>query len=164
MLPIHSTAAARVKWAWAGLSRSAESDWDPLDCSPPGSCPWDAISQARILEWVFIFSSRGSSRPRDRTHICCLAGGFFTRLSHQGSPNEHKKHVILRLLGLITIWKIEGELQTYLHITNKLLFMIKSIIKRITHHIATMKGSRCESFQPCYLPHGNVFPFTISPF
>ena len=39
-------------------------------------CP--CILQARILEWVAISSSRGSFRPRDRTGISCIAGGFFT--------------------------------------------------------------------------------------
>ena len=47
---------------------------DPMDCSPPGFSVHE-ISQARILEWVAISFSRGSSRPRDRTHICF---GFFT--------------------------------------------------------------------------------------
>ena len=50
---------------------------DPMDCSPPGS-PVHGISQARILEWVAISSSRGSSRARDQTCISCIAGGFFT--------------------------------------------------------------------------------------
>ena len=36
--------------------------------SPP-SCPARGISQARILEWVAIFYSRGSSQPRDRTCV-----------------------------------------------------------------------------------------------
>ena len=39
---------------------------NPMDCSPPGSSV-HGIFQARILEWGAIFSSRGSSRPRDRT-------------------------------------------------------------------------------------------------
>ena len=51
--------------------------WDPMDCRPPGSSV-HGISQARILEWVAISSSRGSSRPRDQTHVSCLAGRFFT--------------------------------------------------------------------------------------
>ena len=53
---------------------------DPMDCSPPGSSV-HGILQARILEWVAMPSSRGSSRPRDRTCISCgscTAGGFFT--------------------------------------------------------------------------------------
>jgi len=42
--------------------------WDPMDCSPPGSSV-NGISQARILEWVAISFSRGSSSPRDRTQV-----------------------------------------------------------------------------------------------
>ena len=44
---------------------------DPMDCSPPGSSV-HGIFQARVLEWVAISFSRGSSHPRDRTHISCL--------------------------------------------------------------------------------------------
>ena len=36
------------------------------------------ILQARILEWVAMPSSRGSSQPRGRTQVSCIAGGFFT--------------------------------------------------------------------------------------
>ena len=42
-----------------------------MDCSPPGSSV-HGISQLRILEWVAISSSRGSSRPTDRTHVSCI--------------------------------------------------------------------------------------------
>ena len=51
----------------------------PMDCSPPGSSV-HGVSQARILEWVTIYCSRGSSRPlflRDQICISCIAGGFF---------------------------------------------------------------------------------------
>ena len=48
--------------------------WHPVDCSPPGSTVHE-ISQARILEWVAIFSSRGSSR--DGTCASCVAGRLF---------------------------------------------------------------------------------------
>ena len=44
----------------------------PMDCSPPGSSV-HGIFQARILEWVAISSSRGSSRPRDRNNISCVS-------------------------------------------------------------------------------------------
>ena len=50
---------------------------DPMHCSPPGSSI-HGISQARTLEFVAIPFARGSSRPRDRTCISCIAGGFFT--------------------------------------------------------------------------------------
>ena len=49
---------------------------DPMDCSPPGSFI-HAISQTRILEWVAIPFSRGSSRPRDQTQVSFIAGRFF---------------------------------------------------------------------------------------
>ena len=49
---------------------------DPMDCSPPGSSiHW--ILQARILEWVAISFSRGSSQPRDRTQVSRIAGVGF---------------------------------------------------------------------------------------
>ena len=41
---------------------------DPMDCSPPGSSV-HGILQTRILEWVAMLSSRGSSQPRDQTPI-----------------------------------------------------------------------------------------------
>ena len=53
---------------------------DPMDCSPPGSSV-HGILQARILEWVAIPFSRGSSKPRDRTQVSCIAGRFFTSLA-----------------------------------------------------------------------------------
>ena len=42
-----------------------------LDCSPPGSSV-NGISQVRILEWVAICFTRGSSWPRDRTCVSCI--------------------------------------------------------------------------------------------
>jgi len=45
---------------------------DPLDCRPPGSSV-HGVFQARILQWVAISSSRGSSWPRNRTHISCVS-------------------------------------------------------------------------------------------
>ena len=48
---------------------------DPMDCSPPGSSI-HGILQARILEWVAIPFSRGSSRPRDGTLVSCIACRF----------------------------------------------------------------------------------------
>ena len=50
---------------------------DLMDCSPPGFSARE-IFQARILEWVAISFSRGSSQPRDRTWVSCTAGRFFT--------------------------------------------------------------------------------------
>ena len=43
---------------------------DPMDCSPPSSSVHE-IFQARILDWVAISFSRGSSQPRDQTQVSC---------------------------------------------------------------------------------------------
>ena len=62
-----------------------------------GSCSLTGYSvhgnlQARILKWVALPSSRGSSQPRDQTCISCLLhwqGGFFTTfLAPPGKPKE----------------------------------------------------------------------------
>ena len=45
---------------------------NPMDCGPPGSSV-HGILQAKILEWVAISSSRGSSQPRDSTSITCVS-------------------------------------------------------------------------------------------
>ena len=50
---------------------------DPMDCTLPGSSD-HGILHARILEWVMIPISRGSSQPRDRTQVSRIAGEFFT--------------------------------------------------------------------------------------
>ena len=48
-----------------------------MHCSPPGSSV-HGILQTRILEWVAMPSSRGSSQPRDWTQVSHIAGRFFT--------------------------------------------------------------------------------------
>ena len=64
--------------AWPGSGLVAVSDSCELIVrSPPGSSV-HRIFQARILEWVAISFSRGSSWRRDQTRLPCTAGRFFT--------------------------------------------------------------------------------------
>ena len=66
---------------------------DPTDYSPPRSSV-HRILQARILEWVDVPSSRGSSRLGDRTcvsWVSCIAGRFFTA----EPPGKHMRATIL---------------------------------------------------------------------
>ena len=49
---------------------------DPVDCSLPDSSA-HGILQARILEWVAISFSRGSSQPRDQTRVSHIGGRRF---------------------------------------------------------------------------------------
>ena len=50
---------------------------DPIDCSLPSSSV-HGIFQARVLKWVAISFSRGSSQPRDWTWVSCIAGRHCT--------------------------------------------------------------------------------------
>ena len=62
---------------------------DPMDYSPPGPSV-HGILQARILEWVAVPSSRGSSWPRDQTQVSCVSciGRLVLyHLYHMGSPD-----------------------------------------------------------------------------
>ena len=59
------------------LSQSCPTLFNPMNCSLPGSSV-HGILQARILEWVATSFFRGSSKPRDRTQVFCIAGIFFT--------------------------------------------------------------------------------------
>ena len=59
---------------------------DPMDCSPPGSSV-HGTSQARILEWVAISFSRGSSPPRDLTCIPVFQADFL--LSEPARPKSN---------------------------------------------------------------------------
>ena len=51
--------------------------FDTIDGSPPDSSVY-GISQAKILEWVSIPFSRGSSPHRDQIQVSCIVGRFLT--------------------------------------------------------------------------------------
>ena len=59
------------------VAQSCPTLCDSMDCSPAG-CSVHGTFQARILEWVTISFSRGSSQSRDQTWVSCTAGRFFT--------------------------------------------------------------------------------------
>ena len=76
----------------------------PRDCSPPGSSV-HAISQARILEWVAIFSSRGSSWSQNQTcisSVSCLTGRYFF-ITEPGKPSSL---LVPQVIGLF--WDFES--------------------------------------------------------
>ena len=82
----------------------------PMDCNLPGSSV-HGILQARILEWVAMPFSRGSSRLRDRTWFSCIAGEFFTvwatREAHSIRGNKHLNNL---LESLVMIRNVRVEL------------------------------------------------------
>ena len=71
-----------IIWSWSEVKWSVSCSvmsglCNSMDCSLPGSSVRE-ILQARILEWVAISFSRGSSWSRDQTWISCIVGRFFT--------------------------------------------------------------------------------------
>ena len=78
---------------WMLIAQSCPTPYNPMDCSPPSS-PVHGIIQARILEWVAIPFSRGSSQPRDRTQVSCTAGRFFTVWATRETPIVSKDESI----------------------------------------------------------------------
>ena len=75
---------------WIGQSEVAQSCptlCDPMDYSLPGSSV-HGIFQARVLEWIAISFSRGSSWPRDRTQVSCVAGRDALPSEPPGKPRR----------------------------------------------------------------------------
>ena len=75
------------------VSKSCLTFLSPMDCRRPGSSV-HRISQARILEWVTISLSRGSSQPRDQTHGFCIG-----RQILYGSALRQVPHILMWLFG-----------------------------------------------------------------
>ena len=65
------------RYVYAACAPSCLTLCNPVDCSTPGPSV-HGISQARILEWLAISFSRGSSWPRDQTQVYHIAGRFIT--------------------------------------------------------------------------------------
>ena len=75
----------RSFWKKDVCAQSCPTLCNPMDCSPPGFSA-RGISQARILGWVAISFSRGSSPSKDQTCISCIDRQISLPLSHLGSP------------------------------------------------------------------------------
>ena len=63
---------SEVKWSEVKVAQSCLTLCNPIDCTVHG------ILQVRMLEWVAVLFSTGSSQPRDRTQVYHIAGRFFT--------------------------------------------------------------------------------------
>ena len=134
----------RGQWRGTGLSlmccvlclvaQSCLTLCHPMDYSLLGSSV-PGILQARILEWVAISSSRGSSWPRDRTQVSRIAGGFFTIWATReaqeycsGQPNPSPRD--LPDLGI----KLGSPALQMDSLPAELLGKPLSLIFNITHH------------------------------
>ena len=66
----------KMRMKWSEVAQLCLTLCDPVDCSLPGSSV-HGVFQARVLEWVAIAFSRGSSGRRDWTRVSCIAGRHF---------------------------------------------------------------------------------------
>ena len=82
---------------------------NPMECSQPGSSV-HGILQARILEWVAILFSRGSSWPRDQSRVSCIAGEFFTLWATSETLKSKRKCSSLSHVQLFaTLWTVTSQ-------------------------------------------------------
>ena len=95
------------------VTQSCPTLWDPMDCRPPGSSV-HGILQARILEWLAISFSRGSSWPRNQTQISCIAGRFFTNWAMREAPWK-SANTFLRGYIFICIIYIYTDTHTFMY-------------------------------------------------
>ena len=90
---------------------------DPMDCSPPGSSV-QRILQAGILKWVVLSFSRGSSQPRDRTHVSMspALACFFITVGIAQMFNLGLLFFSLDMLSQVVLFRVFlycSDLQTY---------------------------------------------------
>ena len=81
----HNLGSRRKRPAKVKVTQLCPTLCNPMDCNPPGSSV-HGILQTGILKWIAISFSKGSSRPRDRTWVSCIAGRFFTVSATREAP------------------------------------------------------------------------------
>ena len=88
MNAFYAAHSSKLMTTYAKSFQSRVTLGDPMDCSPPGSSVHGFL-QARILEWVAVPSSRGSSWSRDRTrisYVSCIGRWILLPLAPPGLP------------------------------------------------------------------------------
>ena len=138
------------------VAQSCLTLWDPMDDTVYG------ILQTRIMEWVALPFSRGSSQPRDRTQVSCIVGGFFTSwakrealilLNYRHTPicGDHFSSSVQSLSVQIFVTPLITARQASLSITNS-----RSILKLISIE-SVMPSNHRILCHPLLLPP-SIFP------
>ena len=95
---------------------------NPMDCIPPGSSV-HGISQERILEWIAISFSRGSSQPRDRTCVSCTGRQILYHSALWGAPIRFLL-CILDYFLLLNYFTLVISKSSFLLCFTKLIFLL----------------------------------------
>ena len=92
---------------WSEVAQSCPTLCNPMDCSLSGSAI-HGIFQARVLEWIAISFSRGSSRPRKRTQVSHIAGRHFTVWGTREAPNTQYLTIIIYGMFASFQWALQN--------------------------------------------------------
>ena len=113
------------------VAQSCPTLCDPMDYNPPGSSVHE-ILQARVLEWVSISFSRGSSQPRDWIRVSWTAGRFFT--------NWAIREALFSVYIKLSVFEI------FTHGPKNVFDNSKSMVNKIKqiYHIKAIKYSICS--------------------
>ena len=97
------------KWSEVKVTESCPTLCNPMDYTVHG------VLQARILEWAAFPFSRGSSQPKDRTQVSCIAGGFLTNWAIREAYSPRASSVLLTKvkLGLWVCTSMESQLSPF---------------------------------------------------
>ena len=131
---------------------------DFMNCSLPGSFV-HGILQTRILEWVAISSSRGSSRPGDRTcvsYVSCIAGRLFT-CCWEWANYLLELHLWHRQANLINLSQLRraplGQRENQLPLTYCSTFVLESgVLLPSSHPWHAEPGQKWRSKAPWQIP------------
>ena len=134
---------------------------DTMDCSPPGSSVHE-IFQARILEWITISFSRGSSQPRDGTQVSCTAGRFFLPTELQGKPiytisfdfclwlTSLQRMIMSRFIQVLQMALFNSFYELIIfHCVNLLYLSLCSCTFRLLLCLGYCKSCCCEHWHAC---------------
>ena len=124
---------------------------DPMEYSPLASSVHGTL-QARILEWVAISFSRGSSQPRDWTTISHLAGRLFTDWTTWGSQlvvtklvsvewmSEHALICVFVCRNMMVEWRYSDSI--YCMTPNSFMILL---LLRCIWHLTLLKSQSARS-------------------
>ena len=144
---------------------------DPMDCSLPGPSV-HAVFQARILEWIAMPFSTGSSQPRDWSQVSCNAGRFFTIWATRcrycqflSSPKENNFFSLksfLKTSFVSSIWQLSPSVFLALMLTANFLSIDVTQIPDLllpNPHICSLKIKALNIFSTFFLHLRPFFSF-----